>query len=117
MPFIFTATLRAAISRVLFFSGKLYRRLGSSYFRHHLFIFVVFVTSLRMLYLFIFVMFLLLHNLFISVLLVGDVGLDEQLGRYALVWSTSHAAVDCLQERLHGTCTTTQAQGIEPSTR
>ena len=81
-------------------------------FRHHLFIFVIFVTSLRMLYLFIFVMSLLLHNLFISVLLVGDVGLDELLGRYALVWSTSHAAGDCLQEHLHGTCTTTQAQGI-----
>ena len=117
MPFIFTATLRAATSSVLFFSGKLYRRLGSSYFRHHLFIFVVFVTSLRMLYLFIFVMSLLLHNIFISVLIVGDVGLDELLGRYALAWSTSQAAGDCLQEHLHGTCTTTQAQGIEPTTR
>ena len=86
-------------------------------FRHNHVFFVIFVTSLRMLYLFIFVMFLLLHNLFISVLFVGDVGLVELLGRYALSWSTSQAAVDCLQEHLHGTCTTTQAQGIEPSTR
>ena len=85
--------------------------------RHNHVFFVIFVTSLRMLYLFIFVMSLLLHNIFISVLIVGDVGLDELLGRYALVWSTSHAAGDCLQEHLHGTCTTTQAQGIEPTTR
>ena len=91
-----------------------YAKLLPPHFRHFRH-FCYFSASLH--YLFIFVMSLLLHSIFISVLIVGDVGLDELLGRYALVWSTSHAAGDRLQEHLHGTCTTTQAQGIEPTTR